>query len=168
MRAVTKSYAGRQVDLELLKHVEDPAAFSAFRRVDPDVVPTPRIVAGVEKAVQRYTRIFLTTVGTVRLAKDIGNDLLRSVALGRVQNKAILNHLYSIANAKTLAVLREDDADTTYGAIPDDERIVSTRLKDLELVYDAVTGGRVRIHIFITTAAGEGYTFVIPVAAGVS
>lgn len=165
-RATTRSYAGRQVDLELLKHIEETLP---KQPVEPDVVETPRIVSGIEKAVQRYTKLFLTNLGSVRLDTTIGNDLLRGIAEGRVQNQAELDHLYSEANAATLDALSIDDEDTdVYGDIPDDERIESTTLENLELVYDSMTGGRVKVHIILTTAAGNDFRFIIPVAAGVT
>lgn len=165
-RETTRSYAGRQVDLELLKHVD---TMLQKQPVEPDIEVVPRITAGIEKAVQRYARIFLTAVGTVRLAPEEGNDLTRSIAMGRVQNRATLDHLYSIANARTLASLRESDArGDVYGQIADDERIVSTQLRNLEMVYDALNGGRVKVHVAITTASGDTFSFIIPVDAGVS
>lgn len=169
VRDSTRSYAGRQVDLELLKHVDDPASFISLKRVHPEVEPVPRIVSGIEKAVQRYAKLFLTHLGTVKLDRNVGSTILHQVGQGKVNNTAELNHQYALANGSALRSIRADDADTdTFGAIPDDERIVSTTLVDLELKYDALTGGRVHIHVFLTTAAGEGYTFVIPVAAGIS
>jgi hypothetical protein len=168
-RPKTKSYAGRQVDLEMLKHVNDPAEFTRWRNVRPSVDETPRLVSGIEKAVQRYAKLFLTHLGSVKLAPGVGNELLYEVAHGNVNSQGYLDHLAIIANADTLDAIRLDDGNTdVYGSIPDDERITNAELKEVELIYDALTGGRVHVHVFITTAAGEGYTFVIPVAAGIT
>jgi len=169
VRPKSRSYAGRQVDLELLKHVEDPAAFTSLKRVYPDANTTPRIVAGIEKTVQRFAKLFLTNIGSARLAPDVGNDLLSEIAHGRVNNRGYLDHLAEVANAETLLAMQVDDGnDAVYGEIPDDERIASSELKDVDLSYDALTGGRVHVSVFITTVAGDGYTFIIPVAAGIS
>ena len=167
-RPKSKSYAGRQVDLEMLKHVNDPAAFTVWRNVQPTVNETPRLVAGIEKAVQRYAKLFLTFLGSVRLAPEVGNELLLEVAHGNVNSQGYLDHLAIMANADTLDAIRLDDGNTdVYGEIPDDERIANAELKETKLIYD-IKGCRVHVHIFITTAAGEGYTFIIPVTAGIT
>lgn len=168
-RKKSRSYAGRQVDLELLKHVEDPAVFNSLRRVNPVLTTTPRIVSGIEKAVQRYAKLFLTHIGSVKLAPDVGNDLLSEIAMGRVGSEGYLTHLVTAANADTLNALASDDEDPdTYGELPDDERIVAAEPISAETLYDNGTGGRVKVRIAITTAAGEDYTFIIPVAAGIT
>lgn len=164
IRKSTKSYAGRQVDLELLKHIETP---SGKQRVDPDIVPS-RIVSGIEKAVQRYASLFLTTIGSVKTDAAVGNTLLKNVSMGTISNMAVLNHEYAVANANTMNSIMADDLDTeNFGDIPDDERIVRTELKDIDLKYDALTGGRVYVHVMLETASGDNYTFVIPVQSGV-
>jgi len=165
VRDTTKSYAGRQVDLELLQHV---GSMLASQPVRPDIV-VPRIASGIEKAAQRYAKTFLTHIGSVRADTSVGNTILHAVGRGMVSNMAELNYQYAVANSNTLAALAKEDSDTdTYGDVPDDERIVGTDLVDLELKYDSLTGGVVRVHVRLITAAGDSYTFVIPVAAGVA
>lgn len=164
-RDTTKSYAGRQVDLELLQHVDKMLASQPVR---PDIV-VPRIVSGIEKAVQRYTKLFLTNVGSVRADTSVGNTMLHAIGQGMVSNMAELNYQYAVANANTLAILDREDSDIdAYGDIPDDERVVGADLIDLELKYDSLTGGRVYVHVRLNTAAEDSYTFVIPVASGIT
>lgn len=174
LRPTTKSYVGRQLDVELLEHVED---MLPWQRVHPLVVgdydtgrgkveATPRIVAGIEKAVQRYAKLFLTNLGSVKLAPNVGSHLLPKVQTGQVSNLAYFDHLCSIANVHALLAMEEDDQDTdSFGAIPDDERIVSTRITNLSLDRAASTA---RVSVFITTAAGDSFTFVIPVKSGIN
>lgn len=163
LRPTTRSYAGRQLDIEMLKHVEH---MLRKQRVLPDVHDDPRIVAGIEKAVQRYAKLFLTNIGSVKLDGEVGSEILRKVKTGQVSNLAYLGHLASLANLHALLAIEKDDVDTdTFGEMPDDERIVSTTIVDLELNRATST---VRVHVLITTAAGNDFTFVIPVASGVS
>lgn len=168
IRETTKSYAGRQVDLELLKHVDNPLMFTLPKEVTPNIDEPPRIVSGIEKAVQRYAKLFLTHIGSVKLAGDVGNTLLHSIGEGKVNNMAELNYQYAVANGNALGVLSREDSNAAFGEIPDDEHIVRTTLVDLELKRDPLAGGAVHVHVFIETAAGTGYTLVIPVAAGIS
>lgn len=167
-RSSTKSYAGRQVDIELLKHVEDPAAFKSLRNVGVSIQDFPRIVAGAEKAVQRYAVIFLSQFGSIRLDPNVGNDLLSQLSKGRISNRRYLSTLAALANTSTLATLRRDDSDDRYGDIPDDERVVNSQVIRVDLIRDALAGGRAEVGVRLTTAAGDDFTFVIPVAAGVN
>lgn len=174
LRSTTKSYAGRQLDIELLEHVEE---MLPRQRVYPlitgdhddghgKVEASPRIVSGIEKAVQRYAKLFLTSLGSVKLAPNVGSNLLPKVQTGQVSNLAYFDHLCSIANVHALLAIEEDDGDTaSFGQIPDDERIVSTQITDLSLDRAASTA---RVHVFITTAAGDSFTFVIPVKSGIN
>ena len=162
IRKTSTSYAGRQLDIEMLKHIEIPAG---RQRVHPNVHDSPRIVSGIEKAVQRYAKLFLTNLGSVKTARGVGSELLPSVKTGRVSNTAYLSHLCSAANLHALLAMKEDDENTDkFGVIPDDEFIVSTRIVKLSLDRGSSTAN---VHIFIETAAGDGYTFVVPVSAGI-
>jgi len=161
LRETSTSYASRQVDIEALKHVEK---MLRIQRVNPDIQTSPRIVAGIEKAVQRYAKLFLTHIGSVKLAPSVGSELLSAIRNGQVANIATLNYLYSTANVHALQAIRADDNDAAFGEIPDDERIVSTQLMDLDLDFATRT---VRIHVLLTTAAGEDFKFIIPVGSGI-
>jgi len=161
-RPTSRSYAGRQVDLEALKHVERTIR---TQRVHPDVNTDPRIVAGIEKAVQRYAILFLTHLGSVKLAPDVGSTLLHDALSGRVSSLAQLGNLYALANSSARAAMRADDEDPGFGSIPDDERVVDTRLVNMDLDYASRT---IRIHVLITTAAGDSFTFIIPVTSGLT
>jgi hypothetical protein len=162
-RQTTKSYADRQLDIEALKHVDK---MLRKQRVFPDVHSTPRIVSGIEKAVQRYAKLFLTEIGSIKAAPQIGSTLLSRVLNGMVANEAELGFLYAIANSNALKAIRADDSETgLYGKIPPDERIVSTRLVDISIDYKTYTA---KVHVFITTAAGDSFTFIIPVSAGIT
>jgi len=162
IRPTTKSYAGHQVDIEALKHVE---RMLRIQRVHPDVNTNPRIVAGIEKAVQRYAKLFLTHIGSIKLAPEVGSTLVHSALSGQIPNLTYLSHLYSIANINARNAITNDDESDAFGSIPDDERITNTELVDMELDYKTAT---VRIHVKITTAAGDSFTFIIPVESGIS
>ena len=169
IRKSTRSYAGRQVDLELLKHVEDPADFVKLRRVHPTASMEPRIVSGIEKVVQRYANIFLTKIGSVKLDGKVGNELLDSIARGMVSNQSRLDHLAAVANSSTVRAMKVDDGKPDiYGPSPPDERIEHAEIVKAELIYNVLTGGRVHVHVKLFTEAGEDFVFIVPVAAGVS
>lgn len=161
-RPTTKSYAGRQVDIEALKHVEK---MLRIQRVHPDVNTDPRIVAGIEKAVQRYAKLFLTEIGSMKLSPNVGSRLVSRARNGSIANYAVLDSLYATANRNAVLAIRADDENDAFGEIPDDERIVNVRL--VEMLLDRKTA-TIKIHVFIETASGDTYTFIIPVEAGIS
>lgn len=168
-RPYSKSYANRQVDLELLKHVDDPNKFYKWKMVTPVTHLEPRIVAGIEKVVQRYAHIFLTNLGSIKLAKETGNTLLSNIAAGKINTQSYATHLAALANSNAVSSMKLDDDNTDmFGSLPDDERISSASLKNVELKYDSLSGGRIHVHVAITTAAGNSFEFIVPVSAGIS
>jgi hypothetical protein len=167
MTGESTSYAGRQLDMELLQHVGVPVDQRVYPAVDHDRDGSgPRICAGMEKVVQRYAKLLLTDLGSVKFDDDLGNDLMSSVRNGRVYSRAWLTHLFNEANRNVLNAMILDDNDTdTFGDLPDDERIDTAELVDLDIDQASAT---VRIHVRIVTLAGEEYEYIAPVASGIS
>lgn len=165
-RKTTRNYSGRQVDIELLHHIEGPT--NRFELVFPDAFGlrgTARMASGVQKCVQRYAKLFLTGLGSVKSDPDLGSELLHDMAAGMVSDEADLNHLCSMASTSAVIAMSEDDSDGSFGDVPDDERLEYVELSPAEI--DRSTG-TARVSAAITTAAGESYEFVIPVASGLS
>ena len=173
-RGTTTSYAGRQVDLELLAPVESPGLVYVAGKVqrlsgpvDPETGFGGRLLSGVEKVAQRYARLFLTAAGSVKSNPERGTNMLPLVMSGQVSNMSSLEHLCAVANATAVLIMRHDDADRSYGSVPDDERLERASIVGVSLErsggspYAAVT-------VRLTTAAGEGCDFVVPVEAGLS
>lgn len=198
MIGTSTSYAGRQLDIELLQHVAAPYSQRVFPAIDHDIEevssilekelgrrPTnqeirdyasshrdkygsvgPKICSGMEKVVQRYAKLLLTDLGSVMFDQELGNDLISSIRLGKVYSTAWMTQLFNEANRNALNAMIMDDNDTDeFGTPPDDERIESAELVDLEIDQSSAT---VRIHVRISTVAGEEYEYVVPVASGVS
>jgi hypothetical protein len=161
LRKTGTDHSGRQLDLELLDHVGDT---TAFHPVVADVHGSPRIVSGIEKAVQRYAKLFLTELGSCRADRGVGSHLLSEIGMGMVQSEADLDHLCSVADLSALTTMMREDADEAFGQIPDDERVVATNLDEISLDR---AGGRAHAKVTLTTAAGDDYVFLVPVAAGV-
>lgn len=167
MTGTNTSYAGRQLDMELLQHVAVPYNQRVFPAVDHGKDGTgPRICAGMEKVVQRYAKLLLTDLGSVKFDSDLGNDLMSSIRKGEVYSTAWMTQLFNEANRNVLNAMIADDNDyDTFGDLPDDERIDTAELVDLEIDQTTAT---VRIHVKITTLAGEEYEYIAPVASGIS
>lgn len=155
----TVNYSGRQVDLELLQSVLRPVAEQ--RVYITNVGTVPKIVTGVEKAIQRYTSILLTTLGDVHFDPGTGSTFMQTLVQGGIRNKGYLGHLFGIANAQTLRILARDDMDLRFGVTPRDERIVAGALQDTVIDY---ASGTVNLTVLLTLAAGDEFVFVVPIS----
>ena len=158
MIPTTIDYANRQVDLELLQSVAKPVPMQRLHLTS--VGATPKVLTGLQKAVQRYTVLLLTNLGDLRFDPDVGGTLVTEIASGNLQNLGYLYHVFALSNANALRVLAKDDADEVYGPVPDDERVVSAAIINAAMDY---TTGTVNMEVELTTAAGADYTYVIPV-----
>lgn len=155
-------YAGRTVDLLLLKTILDVPV--SMKRVDVDVSNVsgvPMIVSGVEKMVQRFALAFINAAGSTMFRPGHGTNIVPSVAKGMVYNMSTLEAAAAEANmlARIQIKAADEDEDT-----PDDERLVSSDVIDLRFSREK---SEVMISIKLTTAAGNSYTYIIPVAIGV-
>ena len=160
MTGKTRDYTDRQVDLEFLQTVVKPEGV-----VPLSITATngaTRRVAGIQKAIQRYVALLLTTSSSVPFPFAITNSLLDELRAGTVADKGYLRHLFNMANAAALDTLRKDDYNTDrFGVQKDDERIDSVELSGVTLDYATSTLG---LSLVIRTAAGSDYSYVVPVS----
>ena len=155
-------YAGRTVDLLLLKTVLDVPAINQRVQVDvSDGTDDPRIVTGIEKLIQRYALLFLNALGSTKFRPDHGTNLIPRAAKGLIYSRSTLESAAAEANLFASRQIRlADEGDD----IPDDERLVSSEITDLVFVR---TAAQVKISIRLTTAAGQSYVYIIPVNMGI-
>lgn len=155
-------YAGRTVDLLMLKTVLNVPVLKERVGIDvSNVDGVPMIVSGVEKMVQRFALVFINAMGSARFRPDYGTNLVPQVSKGLVYNMATLEVEAAEANmlARTQVMAADDGEDT-----PDDERLVASEVVNLEF---SRADARIKVSITLTTAAGNSYTYIIPVAVGV-
>lgn len=155
-------YSGRTVDLLLLKTVLGVPAINQRVSIDvSNVSGVPMIAAGAEKLVQRFALAFINAAGSTRFRPDHGTDMIPSVGNGMVYDMSSLE--VTAAEANLLArtqIMKGDEGEDT----PDDERLVDSEIIDLEFSRERSLA---RVSIRLATAAGESYTYIIPVAVGV-
>ena len=155
----TVDYASRQVDVELLQTIPQPVA---EQRVYLGTVSfTPKIVTGIEKVVQRYASLLLTTQGEVRFDSAAGGTMIRAVTQGLVSNTGYLTHLFNVVSLNTVRLMRRDDNDERFGTPPNDERIVDAWLINVTIDYETLTAN---LTVLISTGAGDAFTYIIPVS----
>ena len=154
----TQSYNGRQIDLELMQSVASPQG--EIPVTVSTVSKPPKVVAGVEKLVQRYAKLFLTNRGELGYNTAEGTDFIQALIQGAIQDQAGLQAQFAAANELVLNQLQEDDnKQDIFGAIPDDERIANTQLLDSRVDFASST---VMLSIRLTTLGGTDVTFVLP------
>lgn len=157
----TIDYSNRQVDIELLQTIPEPVELIRVNLALSN--STPKIVTGLQKVVQRYALLFLSTVGEVKFSQRQGAYILSQVGGGRIQNRGQLQAAFASANSRVLGQMRSDDAQTTaYGTMPADEIIVDARLLDFDIDFEKST---VYLQIQLLTQAGTSVTYVVPVTA---
>ena len=155
-------YAGRTVDLLLLKTVLDVPVMNKRVGIDvSNVSGEPMIVTGVEKLVQRFAVSFINSMGSTKFRPNHGTNIVPQVSKGLVYDMSSLEVEAAEANllAKTQTIEGDADEDT-----PDDEKLVDSEVTDLEF---SRAEARIKISIRLTTAAGDSYTYIIPVPIGV-
>ena len=160
MNGVTRDYTGRQADLECLQTIVEPVGVTELSLTA--VSGTSRRVTGVQKAVQRYVTLLLTPSSSVPFPLEADNLLLDALRAGTVSNTGCLRHLFNVASAVALDIIRRDDYNTQrFGDQEADERIASVVLDGLTVDYDTSTLG---LSLVFRTEAGSDYTYVLPVS----
>lgn len=158
----TSSYAGRTVDLLLLKTVSDVPVTDRNVTLDvSNVVDEPMVVSGVEKMVQRYAVSFINAIGSTKFVDGHGTNIIPSVANGLVYSTATLEAAAAEANLLAFRQLTAaDDGEDT----PDDERIVKSEVIGLSF---SRARSAVSVSVRLESAAGDSYVYVVPVGVGV-
>lgn len=154
----SKNYAGRTVDLLLLKTVQEAPVYK--KRVSLDVEDKPMIVSGVEKLVQMYTLVFLTEMGTCHADEGRGTGILADVNHGRIYDMATLTSSAAEANALAKRQVMAE----SYDDVPPDERLADAEVTELALDKESATA---MISVRLTTEAEDSFDYIIPVGIGV-
>ena len=156
--AITSDYTDRQIDIELLQSIAVPAG---SQPVSLTTVQQPaKVVAGIEKVVQRYALLFLTTAGDVAYDLAQGAAFIKQLMRGNVQDRAALQTYFATSNDSVVQQMQSEDSQvSTYGSQPLDEQLESTALLDFSIDFATAT---VMLSVELTTKAGTSITFVLP------
>jgi hypothetical protein len=158
MRPFTTEYNGRSVDLEMMQSILHPEGITPLELSFTSV--SAKIITGIQKLAQRYTLLLLTQVGDVFFDAEQGTTFWEDMLLGAAQNAGQVNMAFNFASIDAVSQMQLEDADDTYGSIPNDERISSATLTDFNV--DRMSG-TLYLEVLLTSQAGETYTYVLPV-----
>lgn len=145
----SKNYSGRKVDLALYPSINIPEV-----PVPSSAGPSPKAIAGPSKVAQNFVRIFLTPIGHYRGHPELGTEFMERLHSGAVRFSVDLLHVFSGEALRVVDFMRE----TTIDGTPLDERIESVELKD-----HSIDRGHIRLRIELTTQAGIGTNFLLPI-----
>jgi len=160
MNGTTRDYTDRQVDLEFLQTIVEPVGVTELSLTAAK--GTSRRVTGMQKAIQRYVALLLTPSSSVPFPAEEDNLLLDALKAGTVSNTGYLRHLFNMANAVALDIIRRDDYNTQrFGDQRDDERIAAVELAGVTVDYETSTLG---LSLVFRTEAGSDYAYVLPVS----
>ena len=115
---------------------------------------------GIQKAVQRYANLLLTALSSVEFRQEVGSILVAYVNSGAASSESLLRHVFAVANADTLAVLREDA--TRLGVTRDADENITT--VEIEQIATDTANRMLTLTLRVTTEAGSSVTFVTPVS----
>lgn len=159
MITVSTDYSGRLVDLEFLQSITSINDVTAVSK--SIALQQPKMVTGMQKLLQRYTTILLTTLGGVHLMPDQGTRFLSQVLRGGGRSRGHILQTFAFANVDVIEQLRrEDNATDLFGQQEPDEMIGIANLID----YTVDTGkGILSLVIYIENKVGETFNYVLPV-----
>lgn len=152
----TSNYDGRLIDIELLKTIQEPTQASQAVHLSLTYQNQPRIVAGIEKLVQRYVLIFLTLVKSVKFDDQFGSIFMAAMTQGYLVNYGSLMDAFALSNSRVIATLINSSDN-----LPLDEQLSSASLIDFNLDF---TLGTITLSIELTSLAGTSAEFVVPIS----
>lgn len=154
VRNIIKNYAGRTLDVNISGNL-DPLS-SDVQPMGLRFGALSTKCAGVQKLIQRYAIILLTSKGSQKNNPDFGSDLIPTLLGGNFINAGELVHTFSLASWSVVQRLRAYQV-ANPGA-PLDEQINTAVLTDYK-----VQGTTVQFNVKIHTQAGEIIDFILPV-----
>jgi len=117
-------------------------------------LPAGRLIAGLEKAIQRWVTLFLTPVGSVTTSPLVGSSFIPAIQSGTLQNTADLESAFAAASAQVREQL------PVTASMKDDEIIDTVELMDGSWVRPP----RIFLQVKIVTRAGSSRLITVPVS----
>lgn len=151
----------RQFDIEFLQTIDRPDTAPQLLTRTVASVGVHRAVTGIQKLVQRYVLVLITSLGSVRFDSKFGTDFWRDIYRGAAQNRGRLRAAFAFASLRAARLIREDDRLEVYGELQPDETLATARLVDFNM---DTTTGTLYLSVAIESAAGDSYEYAVPVA----
>jgi hypothetical protein len=147
VKSITSDWSDRETDV-LFVDIGTPV-MSSMRRSRLAFGDTIRVVAGVQKAVQKYVSILFTRLGSS--VAPIGTGFMAAVGTGNVRTEADLSSRFQFESNRAIV-------QANLNAFRADERI-----RSVVLLKAIVELQRLSLQVRLTTDAGEEAVFLAPV-----
>jgi len=156
IRQHDENYTGRTTDLEVLSGVSAPVGTYELAL---SVIGSGKFITGLQKMAQRYALTLLTELGSVYRDDQQGTDFWGGVVRGMLRDAGTMAAEFSFASVK--AVRDMQDEDSRYPGTPDDERIASARLVNIEVNINAASALFV---VELRSVSGDTHVYKVPVS----
>lgn len=149
---VTTDYSNRTLDVHIFQGVNPYGAAS----VDPSFGRISNYCTGVQKLVQRYAILLLTTLGSQPNFPDFGTALLTNITQTTYNlNNSDLGHLFNFASAKVIGIMQ--NYQRANKGIPEDEQLNTAVLNNVSF-----SNGTVYFDVQIYPVNRDALSFVLP------
>ena len=151
---VTTDYSTRTKDLHIMQGV-NPSKLSG---ITPSFGKISNYCAGVQKLVQRYTILLLTSIGSQPNYPNFGTDLVDTVmSSSLLLNKLEFVNIFNFANAGVVSFLRNYQRKV---AAPLDEQLNTATLLDI-----VIKDGGISLKVQLVTMQNTPVDFIVPLPA---
>lgn len=146
-------YSTRLKDIHIFQGVD----VNQTTRITPSFGRISNYCSGIQKLVQRYTIMLLSTLGSQPDFPDFGSELLTNLNnTNSTVGVTRLTHIFNFANAKVLQNFWDYQRSLTT-EVPADERLRTAVLDSIVTTVDAVT-----IRVKLYTMNAEAIEFLVP------
>lgn len=146
---IVEEWSGRREDI-MFVDIGEPVMGSP-RRAPLSFGDKVKVVAGVQKCVQRFLALLLTRRGSA-IRQDLGSELLTWVMDQRVRTEVQLRNVFSLSVTQVVG-------DVNAQALRPDERLANVVLTGV-----LVERTRIVMKMRLTTEAGFSADFLAPIA----
>ena len=150
----TTDYTGRLLDIQLLNTIVVPDGIHEMRL--SILAVEPKMVTGIQKLIQRYAILFLTSLEDIKYDPNTGTTFLPAMFGGAINSPGRLTSYFAVGNSNVVSILKKDIV-----GLPDDEILVSADLTDYNIDY---ARGWLYLRVTIINKAGDSTLFVVPAA----
>ncbi|MFC1453595.1 hypothetical protein ACFLQL_00255 [Verrucomicrobiota bacterium] len=146
-------YTDRIFDIEVGQTIVYPAGST---QLTISLTNGQRVITGIQKLVQRYMILFLTTEESVHFNQEIGTNFVNALLQNGIK---LYNQLFGLFAISNISVIKQLSLDTE--GMPDDEILKSAELVDFDI---DTANQRLRLNVKIISMAGDAVEFVLPTA----
>lgn len=157
--ASSTDYTGRTIDLLTHQGITETGSQLVSLALYSVEAPGGQVITGIQKVVQTFLQLFLTDLGSVPSAPELGTGFYGAVRRGEVHTQLDVRTQFGAAAETVRRHLAPVET-----ALPDDERFASAVLDNFNLDQAA---SKLVLTITVRSRAGEARTVYLPVSLAI-